>query len=174
MQSNSLIWADNNHHVYFLSFGITSHLQTLVGCNNRGLIIDRRDTDVNGAGQTVFPDFCLIGHNGKVVSLCVTAIMDVGDVLTFHLETEVRWRRFMQRLTLTTSKTTVSTLSRRCEYSPFHLRKNKTDIVCDFQTVFVVTPLRPTSLMLKMLEHSNKTDENVSIHRAGYRFSKAH
>lgn len=69
---------------------VTPHLQTLVGCNNRSLIIDRCDTDVNGAGQTVLPDFRLIGHNGKVVSLCVAAVVDIGDVLTFHLETEVR------------------------------------------------------------------------------------
>lgn len=69
-------------------YNVTPHLQTLVGCNNRSLIIDRRDTDVNGAGQTVLPDFRLIGHNGEVVSLCVAAVVDIGDVLTFHLESE--------------------------------------------------------------------------------------
>lgn len=66
---------------------ITPHLQTLVGCNNRRLIVDGCDIDVNGAGPTVLPDFRLIGHNGKDVSLCVAAVVDVGDVLTFHLET---------------------------------------------------------------------------------------
>lgn len=66
----------------------TPHLQTLVGCNNWRLIIDRCDIDVNGAGQTVLPDFRLIGHDGKAVCVSVTAVMDVGDVLTFHLETE--------------------------------------------------------------------------------------
>ncbi len=69
---------------------VTPHRQTLVGCNNRSLVIDRCDIDVNGAGLTVLPDFRLIGNNGKVVSVCVTAVMDVGDVLTFHLERETR------------------------------------------------------------------------------------
>lgn len=74
---------------------VVPHLQTLVSCNNRSLIIDRCDIDVNSAGQTVLPDFRLIGHDGKVVSLCVAAVMDIGDVLTFHLEKEARRRVFM-------------------------------------------------------------------------------
>lgn len=67
---------------------ITPHLQTLVGCNNRSLIIHRCDVDVSRAGQTVLPDLRLIGHNGKVVSQCVAAVMDIGDVLAFHLDQE--------------------------------------------------------------------------------------
>lgn len=74
------------------------HLQTLVGCYNWRLIVDRRDIDVNGAGQTVLPDFRLIGHDGKAVCVSVAAVMDVGDVLTFHLETEMKQRRFRWRL----------------------------------------------------------------------------
>lgn len=53
---------------------------------------------MHGAGQAVLSDFCLIGHDGEVVSLCVAAIVDVRDVLTFHLQTEA-WRRFMLTLT---------------------------------------------------------------------------
>lgn len=67
---------------------LTSHLQTSVGCNNRSLIVDRCDGDENSARQTVLPNFCLIGHDGEVVIKCVAAIMDIGDVLTLHLETE--------------------------------------------------------------------------------------
>lgn len=73
---------------------VTPHLQTLVGCNNRRLVIDRRDVDENGAGQAVLPDFRLIGHDGEVVPLRVAAVVDVGDVLAFHLETQARGRRF--------------------------------------------------------------------------------
>ena len=73
---------------------VAPHLQTLVDCHNRRLIVDRIDIDVHGAGQAVLPDFCLVGHDGEVVSLCVAAIVDVRDVLTFHLRTEARWRRY--------------------------------------------------------------------------------
>lgn len=76
----------------------TPHLQTLVDCNNWRLIVDRCDIDVNNAGQTVLPDFRLIGHDGKAVCVSVAAVMDVGDVLTFHLETEMKQRRFRWRL----------------------------------------------------------------------------
>lgn len=58
-------------------FIITSYLQTLVGCNYRRLVIDWSDVDVNRAWQAVLCDFCLIGYDGEVVSLCVTAIMDI-------------------------------------------------------------------------------------------------
>lgn len=69
---------------------VTPHLQTLVDRNNRSLIVDRRDVDVSGARQTVLPDFRLIGHDGEVVSQCVAAVVDVGDVLAFHLESETK------------------------------------------------------------------------------------
>lgn len=71
------------------------HLQTAVGCDNRRLIVDRCNVDANGAGQTVLPDFCLIGHNSKAVCQSVAAVVDVGDVLTFHLETKQRPKRFI-------------------------------------------------------------------------------
>lgn len=76
---NCVLWV----HIF------TSHLQASVGCNNRGLIVDRCDDDANSARQTMLPDFCLIGHDGEVVTECVTAIMDIGDVLTLHLEMKI-------------------------------------------------------------------------------------
>lgn len=85
----------SHKHVLWM-YIVTSYLQTLVGCNNRSLIVDRSDVDMNSAGQTVLLDFCLIGHNGKVVSLSVRAVMDIRDVFTFNLETDVRWRRLIK------------------------------------------------------------------------------
>lgn len=73
-------------HIFWV-YIVTPYLQTLVGYNNRSLIIDRCDVDVNSAGQTVLLGFRLISHNGKVVSLCVRAVMDIRDVLTFNLKT---------------------------------------------------------------------------------------
>lgn len=64
----------------------------MVSCNHWGLIIDRCDVDVNGARQAVFPGFCLVCHNGEVVSQGVTAVVDVGNVLPFHLKTDVVWK----------------------------------------------------------------------------------
>lgn len=71
----------------------TSYLQTPVACNDGSLVVDRYNTDVYGAGQTVLADFCLIGHDGEVVALGVAAVVDVRDVLALHLETNVGWRR---------------------------------------------------------------------------------
>lgn len=72
----------------------SSHLQTLVGRDDRNLIVDWRDVDVNGAGQTVLPDLRLIGHDGEVVFQCVAAVVDIGDVLTLHLEEGGEDKRF--------------------------------------------------------------------------------
>lgn len=45
---------------------------------------------MNCAGQTVLLEFSLIGHEGEVVCERFTSIMDVGDVLTLYLETQVK------------------------------------------------------------------------------------
>lgn len=51
---------------------------------------------MSDAGQTVFPDFSLIGYDGKGVTHSVAAIMDIGYVLTFHLDMDTRRRGFIQ------------------------------------------------------------------------------
>lgn len=88
-----IILAENNNCVdsSYQCVGI-SNLQSVVGCNHWGLIIDRCDVDVNGTRQAVFPGFCLVCHNGEVVSQGVTAVVDVGNVLPFHLKTDVVWK----------------------------------------------------------------------------------
>lgn len=64
-----------------------SHLQATVDGDNRSLVIDRYDVDVNSGWQAVFPYLCLIGYDGEVVPQRLTAVMNVGDVLTFDLNT---------------------------------------------------------------------------------------
>lgn len=64
-------------------------LQALIGCDNRSLVVDWCNNDVNGAWQAVFLYFCLVGHNGEVVPRCLTAIMDIRDVLLLYLEPNV-------------------------------------------------------------------------------------
>lgn len=68
--------------------GLSPHLETLVGRDDGSFVVDRRDVDVDNAGQTVLPDFRLIGHNCEAVLLSFAAIVNVGDVLSFHLETK--------------------------------------------------------------------------------------
>lgn len=64
------------------------HLETLVGRDDGSFVVDWRDVDMDNAGQTVLPDFRLIGHNYEAVLLSFAAIVNVGDVLSFHLETK--------------------------------------------------------------------------------------
>lgn len=78
--------SENDHCVYI------SHLQPVVGCNHWSLIVDRCDVYANCARQAVFPGFRLICHNGEVVSQGVTAVMDIGNILPLHLETDVGWK----------------------------------------------------------------------------------
>lgn len=61
----------------------------MVGGHNRGLVIDRYDCDVNSAWQAVLFHLSLIGYNCEVVLQCFTAIMDIGDVLKLHLDTDI-------------------------------------------------------------------------------------
>lgn len=67
---------------------LSPHLETLVGRDDGSFVIDWRDVDVDDAGQTVLPDFRLIGHNCKTVLLSFAAIVNVRDVLPFYLETK--------------------------------------------------------------------------------------
>lgn len=69
------------------------HLETLVGRDDGSFVVDWRDVDVDDAGQTVLPDFRLIGHNCKAVLLSFTAVVNVGDVLSFHLETKTKKKK---------------------------------------------------------------------------------
>lgn len=66
-------------------FTLPAHLQTLVGGDERRLVVDGRHADVNRARQTVLPRLRLIGHDGKAVAQGVAAVVDVGDVLSLHL-----------------------------------------------------------------------------------------
>lgn len=77
-----VIW----HFLPFIQSIEFFHPQSFVGCNDRRLIIDRCNVDVNSAGQAVLPGFCLIGHDGEAVCLGFAAIMNVGDVLVLHLK----------------------------------------------------------------------------------------
>lgn len=45
---------------------------------------------MNSTGRAVLFDFCLIGHDGEIISQCVAAVVDIGDVLTFHLFKKVK------------------------------------------------------------------------------------
>lgn len=75
---------------------INPHLQPSVGCDDGDLIVDSCDVDVNGAGQTVLPDFSLVGHKGEIVAQRVTPIMDIGDVLTLQLDEENMLFKFQE------------------------------------------------------------------------------
>lgn len=71
-------------------FCFTADPKPLVGCNDRRLIVDGRDADVHGAGLAVLPQLRLIGPDGEAVCPSFTAVVNVGDVLTLHLE-EKSW-----------------------------------------------------------------------------------
>lgn len=62
-----------------------THPEDPVGCNNRRLIIDSRNLDINGLSCTLLPQACVVGHHCEIVSEGFAVVVDVVNEFMFHL-----------------------------------------------------------------------------------------